>query len=320
MSKKWIIVISVFVGFVGLCLILFWTLFGLSSIEVQYSSTTQNLTLSEEEIVQAGEFNLGSCVLFQSKKTNFKKLEKAVQTNENFAYLKVLNIETKFPNKFIIHVREREELFALENAGKFLICDREFRVLRVSDYYSSNQTNAVLLSGIEFENATVVVGDFLKIKQDSMKNLYSVFAANNRSFGEVLSKFKSMTVEDYQDEFTHKHFYKLTMKTFADREFVIKNIDFALENKIRLMFAVESSMYNIPENTKVIKLSSGEYVSYEAVKDQTDEDGNLIYNESDAILWTSEVVNSCYVLIDNLTLSDKVKRTEKDIYYAFVEK
>ena len=56
------------------------------------------------------------------------------------------------------------------------------------------------------------------------------------------------------------------------------------------------------------------------MKDETDEEGNLIYQESDAVLWTSEVLNSCYVLIDNLTLSDKVKRTEKDIYYAFVEK
>lgn len=320
MSKKWIIVISVFVGFVGLCLILFWTLFGLSEVSVHFNSTTQNLTLSEEEIVEAGDFNIGSCVLFQSKKINLKKLENAAIENPNFAYLKVINIETKFPNKFVIHVREREELFAIENAGKVLICDREFRVLKILDYFTSNETNAVLLSGVEFENTTAVVGEFLKIKQTSMKNLFSGFASNNRSFGGIVSKYENMTLEDYEDDFTHKHFYKLTLKTFSDREFVIKNIDFALENKIRLMFAVESSMYNIPENTKVIKLPSGEYVSYEAVKDQTDEDGNLIYNESDTILWTSEVLNSCYVLIDNLTLTDKVKRTERDIYYAFVEK
>ena len=67
LSKKAIIITSVCVGVVAVVLILFWTLFALSSVTVEFHTTTKNLTLSEEEIVEAGDFSYGTCVLFDGK-------------------------------------------------------------------------------------------------------------------------------------------------------------------------------------------------------------------------------------------------------------
>ena len=74
MSKKWIIALSIIFSILAVVLILFWTLFGLSSVTVEFDSTLQNLTVSEQEILDAGEFKYHSCVLFDGKKKYIQKL------------------------------------------------------------------------------------------------------------------------------------------------------------------------------------------------------------------------------------------------------
>ena len=64
LSKKLIISLSVCLGVIAVILILFWTLFALSTVEVEYHTTTKNLSLSNEEIVEAGKFSYGACVFF----------------------------------------------------------------------------------------------------------------------------------------------------------------------------------------------------------------------------------------------------------------
>ena len=69
----------------------------------------------------------------------------------------------------------------------------------------------------------------------------------------------------------------------------------------------------------VVKTAKGEYVSYENVKDMKNDDGNLIYDEADKKPLSFEIFKNCYIKVDNLTLNNYIKRTEKDIYYSLVE-
>lgn len=316
---------------IAVMLILFWTLFALSSVSVQFHSTTKNLTLTEEEIVEAGEFRYGACVLFEGKKFSIERINSKAKENANFAYLRVVNIETSFPNKFVIHVTEREELFAVEHDGQVLICDRDFRVLKIEDDFVSQNDNAVLLKGLEIKNATISIGDFLEIEQESMKKFYSVMLQNNRDLNEILGKFEEIVLSDYKDEITNQTYVSMQMSTFAGRKFVINNIDFAFAEKVQKMFAVESALYsqNVDDqgnilNSKgeinyVVKNDKGEYLSFESAKDQTDNDGNLIYDEGDKVALTYAILANCYIKVDNLTLTEHIHRTEKDIFYALVE-
>ena len=299
-------------------LILFWTLFGLSSVSVNFSSTTMNLNVTEEEIIKAGEFRYGACVLFEGKKKSIQKINDFVKENENFAYVRVVNIETIFPNKFVIHLTEREELFAVETDGQVLICDREFRVLRILSEFVSTQNNAMLLKGLEFENEKVEVGDFLSVKQTAMLKFYSSMLSNNRSLNEQLGKFKQIELGINVDDFSGKEFHSLSLTTFQGRKFVVNNIDFAFTNKLQKMFATENSLFNqkVDENGNLLnsnneklfvkKNGKGEYVSSKE-------------GEEGSVVLSYELLSRCAILVDNLTLDENVDRTETDLYYALID-
>ncbi len=309
------------VGVLAVFLISLWTLFGLSSVSVEYNTTTKNLSATEQEIVKAGEFKNHSCVLFAKKKNNINKIYAHTKDNENFAYIKILNIETKFPNKYVIHVAERKELYAIKIDSTFYILDDEFRVLRIADTFASTEKNAILLEGLDVKNSTIKVGDFLSVGQAGMKNLYSAFVRNNRSFAEQIGKFEKMGLSVYEDEFTHKEYTALALTTFAGRKFVINNIDFALSEKLQKMYAVESMLYSMPTNTDgkfvdkdgnviyVVKLDTNEYVAFDSEK----------HEESQKIAFGIDILQNCYIKIDNLTLAKYVNRNTKDIYYSIIE-
>lgn len=299
-----------------------WTLFALSSVSVSFESTTKNLNVSEEEIVQAGGFRYGATVIFEGKKKSIAKINNYVSQNENFAYLRVINIETVFPNKFVIHVAEREELFAVEHDSQFLICDRDFRVLRSEQSFASEQDNAILLKGLDIKNEEISVGDFLDIGQTSMKDFYSVMLRNNRNLAQQIGKFKQIELDTYQDSLTKIEYISMKLTTFQGREFLVNNIDFAFENKVQLMFAVESSMFNqkvdesgIIVDSKdnpmyVVKTESGEYTLFDEEKHRPEQ----------KVPFTYELLQRCLIKVDNLTLTDYLDRTENDIYYSFMEK
>lgn len=317
MSKKLIITLSVVFAIVAVFLILCWTLFGLSSVSIEFETTTKNLTLSDEEIVEAGRFRYGASVLFEGKQKYIDNLNAKSAENEKFAYLKVVNIETVFPNRFVVHVAEREELFAVEYDTQFLICDRDFRVLK----FSSTQENAILLKGLQILNSSVSVGDFLEIGQTSMKKFYSVMLQNNRDLAEQLGKFKEIELGSYQDEITHKEYVSITLTTFQNRNFVINNIDFAFANKVQLMFAAEAALFsqNVDgsgnilnsngEIIYVVKNENGEYLPFDSES----------HSEEEKIALTYHVLQNCYIKVDNLTLNDYIDRDETDIFYALVE-
>ncbi len=322
MSKKLIITLSVVFCVIAVVLILFWTLFALSSVTVEFSSTLINLTISEAEIIEAGNFNYGACVLFESKTKYIENINNYASENENFAYLQVVNIETVFPNKFVIHVTEREELFAVEvdlNGDKqYLICDREFRVLKILEEYTSTQNNGILLKGLEFDNDDVKVGDFLDVEQTAMLNFYSAMVANNRDLAEQWGKFQELELGRYVDDFTGIEYTSLTLTTFQGRIFEIDNIDFAFVNKIQLMFAVESAIYNqnVDENGYILN-ADGQIIYV-----LENENGEYMSSENGvegSVPLSYSLLADCLIKIDNLTLDENVDRTESDIYYAFVK-
>lgn len=320
MSKKLVISLSILFGLIVVVLILFWTLFGLSSVSVSFDSTIKNLSISENEIIEVGGFRKGACVLFEGKKSSIKKIENYASKNSNFAYLKVVNIETVFPNKFVVHVEEREELFSVKTDENFLVCDREFRVLKIVEDFQSTPENAILLEGLDFENQDIKTGDFLQLNQTSMKNFCSVMIENNRTIGQQTGKFKSLVLENYIDSNNNNKYIKLILKTFQNKKYEINNIDFAFSAKVRKLFNVESSLYShkvdsygnfIDDKNEIIyvkKLATGEYVSFVEGDEQ-----------SEKVALSMSLLAKCFLKIDNLTLSEFVERTDKDVFYSIVE-
>ncbi len=356
MSKKVVISLCVVGLVLATMLILFWTLFGLSSVSVQFDSNRIFLNATEKEIVESGKFHYGVSVLFEGKNKSIENINKHVKENENFAYIRVINIETVFPNKFVIHIVEREELFAVEHTfenttdgggqapkTEYLVCDHEFRVLRkvlslqeFEDEQQNQTSMPILLKNIEFDCETedFNVGDFLKIKQTGIKNFYSSMLKNNRDLSEIKGKIKEISLGENIDEFD-KTYTSLKITTNS-RVYVINNIDFALTYKLQLMFSVESAFFNQKtdengvfldaEGEKILmtKTENGEYVRYikEESNESADNDESLNQDdETQAEIYalTYELLKKCFIKVDNLPLSDFVTRTEKDIYYSICD-
>ena len=101
---------------------------------------------------------------------------------------------------------------------------------------------------------------------------------------------------------------------------MINNIDFALVNKIQLMFALDSALYNQIGEDGFIVDADGEII-YDNV---LDENGNIVLDENGEPLkgeaWTYERLQNSYVLIDNFILNDYQEISETDIYYNLVAK
>ena len=141
MKKKIIIAGSVLLVLIALVITLCFTVFSLKAVEIDYrTSRTVLLQVEDEDIISAGEFKIGSPVLFHSKKEYKTKIE---QYNP---YIKVVNIETVFPDKLVVHICERQEVYAVAFNGGNYICDEELRVLRVDEAYQSNSSNPILLN------------------------------------------------------------------------------------------------------------------------------------------------------------------------------
>lgn len=325
MSKKAIIITSVCVGVVAVVLILFWTLFALSSVTVEFHTTTKNLTLSEEEIVEAGDFSYGASVLFDGKNKYVERLNKKAGEDEKFAYLKVVNIETVFPNRYIIHVAEREEVFAIQTGNEVLILDDDLRVLRKEsladgESYISSKENAIELKNLTIHNDEINVGDFLEVEQTGVLEFYNAFLANNRTLAEQKGFVKEILLGVNHVDITEMDYVSATILTHSGREFVINNIDFALANKIQLMFALDSALYNQINGEGYVVDGNGEIVHDNVL----DENGNLMLDDNGEPLkgeaWTYERLQNSYVLIDNFILNDYQEVSESDIYYNLVAK
>lgn len=325
MSKKAIIITSVCVGVVAVVLILFWTLFALSSVTVEFHTTTKNLTLSEEEIVEAGDFSYGASVLFDGKNKYVERLNKKAGEDEKFAYLEVVNIETVFPNRYIIHVAEREEVFAYQTGNEVLILDDDLRVLRKEsladgESYISSKENAIELKNLTILNDEINVGDFLEVAQTGVLEFNNAFLANNRALAEQKGFVKEILLGVNHVEITEMDYVSATILTHSGREFVINNIDFALANKIQLMFALDSALYNQINGEGYVVDGNGEIVHDNVL----DENGNLMLDDNGEPLkgeaWTYERLQNSYVLIDNFILNDYQEVSESDIYYSLVAK
>lgn len=135
-AKKIIIALSGVLSILILLIILCFTAFSLKTVKIDFRTSLENITVSEKEILESGKFKKGGSVFFHGKNGYKKNLE-------NFnPYIKVVNIETVFPSTFVVHLVERQEVFAIAFEGGHYICDEELRVLRIClNENNDNETN-----------------------------------------------------------------------------------------------------------------------------------------------------------------------------------
>ncbi len=246
--KSLIVTLAVVIGVVITSVIFCFTLFTVKDVKLDFrTDITSGYT--EQEIIEKSGIGYGQCVFFLKKSKVEENIEK------NFPYLEVINIETVIPSHIIFHLAEREDFYAIVNGGQTIYCDDEFKVLRIEEgnEYDSISSNAILLKNVEITNSTISAGDFLKIKQNGLYDLYDSMLLNARKRPEMLALCKEIAVTDYSEKEVIKDGKSVEKEwqtsirilTHEGREIFIGNAEYGLEYKLSKVFAVMSSVFEI---------------------------------------------------------------------------
>ncbi|MBE5746384.1 MAG: FtsQ-type POTRA domain-containing protein [Clostridiales bacterium] len=180
MKNKSLIISLSILAVIVLFVVLSSTIFCLKSVEINFVSNTIHLTQKEDEIIETTNFKYNQSIFFVNKQKYKNEIE------QNYPYIKIINIETIFPNKLIVNAVERNELFTIktyeENAFKnYLVLDDELKVLNTYQSFTNSHLNPILIN-IEGEfTQTNSVGSFLTSgNNDLIKNLaVELYAYNN---------------------------------------------------------------------------------------------------------------------------------------------
>lgn len=226
-NKRLAICLSIF-AFLVILIILSSTIFALQSVSVCFLSTTNKLNGFGEQIVTSANFNFGQNVLFLNKNTYIKRIEK------EFAYIKILNVETIFPNKLVINAIERQDTFAVKLANNsYAIIDDEFKVLNVVDNYINSTKNAIPLLNLSNISEKVESADNLSFEENQQNVLTNVFSGllewqNKVSL--LTEKIESITLD-------YERTNQVAIKMFSGVTIVVKDANEYTSDKLNLVFS-----------------------------------------------------------------------------------
>ena len=171
-NKKLIILFSILVFFTVL-IVLSSTLFTLQNLTINWMTDTKQLSKYKDyEITE--NIALGESIFLVDKDEIASTLEK------KYPYLRVVGLETKFPNKIVLHTAEREGLYAIKKSdGNYVILDEYGKVIEGKVSYEefvkmSNSSLGGAPIEINFDNLTIKDDDMLEgefIKVASVKDL-----------------------------------------------------------------------------------------------------------------------------------------------------
>ena len=124
-SKRLIAILSVLI-FLIVLIVINSTLFTLQKVSVNWLTSKYQLnSIKDYELVE--NIEMGQSIFLIQKDEIVSKLEK-----EN-PYLRVVGVETKFPNKLVIHSAERESLYAIKlSDNEYAIIDELGKVLELN--------------------------------------------------------------------------------------------------------------------------------------------------------------------------------------------
>ena len=230
MKKKWIIALSVIVAVILLAVILSFTVFSLKSVTLDYRTSKENITATDEEIIESADIDLGGSVFFRNKQYYIDNIER-----EN-PFVKVINIETVFPSSYVIHIAERQKVFAVEHNGQYYIVDEDYKVLEINE-----QTDAILLNGLEISGTSYAVGEFMEV--ENSQPIYSALYENNRPLNEQKAMIESITFTSIYDKNIGESQPAIELKFFSGQTFRIINSSYGLRYKVALMLDVFSQIY-----------------------------------------------------------------------------
>lgn len=199
-NKRLVIILSVLIA-LTIVIVLCSAVFTVQTVSVNWLTKPNVLTVADNgSIISASKIKKNSSVFTLKKEEYIKNIEKSK------GYIEVVKIEVKFPNKVIIHAREREPYYYLNvGVNEFAILDKNLKVLEITNDLNTYIKNFGLspielsLEGTVTANLTVSSGDFLNIMYGDLFKTFSNYLSlfedyNTPTKAKVV--IKNLTFED----------------------------------------------------------------------------------------------------------------------------
>lgn len=213
-KKSMAIMISLF-ALIILVVILSSTIFSLSKVELSFAEIpTTYSSKDSEDIIKSGKFKYGKSIFLVSKKQHIQNIE------ESYPRLRVLNIETRFPNKLVVSVIERQDFLALYNVGvdKYYIVDGQMKILRIVNDEASVGTVTKCMVTQNLNAYTF--GEFIKYDNEIniLASLQDAFWRCGYSEKQANQWVKSVYVDTLKDEIVISSYCKFRITIKAPTE------------------------------------------------------------------------------------------------------
>lgn len=251
-KRTQLIILSVLI-FICLVVVLSSSIFSFSEVGIDKLTTTINLNITKDDLYTSSKFEYGKSIFSLNKNLAKNNIEK------DYPFIKVVNIETVFPNKVIFHVAERQELFSVKYNNKYLILDEEGKVLSVKDNFINTAENAILLCDYNVNNTEFHGGDDTKSQNDIKEYLPGEFIDNKDS----LIKFATC-LKEWKLSFVHLRAH-ITSVQFDNTDIIlnmrcglnIKVFQFvsSLSDKLNLAFSIYEKAEDV-ENKTLLEIRS----------------------------------------------------------------
>lgn len=236
-TKRRIILISVLLILVAL-IVLSSAIFSLKSVElvfynnddIKIADNTKLVSFSEDDfssVIKSAEFKMGSSVFFIKKSVHIERLEK-----QN-PYIKIINIQTVFPNKLIIKAVERQDFYSLKLTSGYAILDGELKILKLMDNLVGYEDLIVLDGlGVNIAAKGTFLNDGVLSTVAKIKDYLKISNYNHEGSLSVFSKILLIKETDAEGKNQFSIMFSTIYESDKGLDIYIKNIENNLENKI----------------------------------------------------------------------------------------
>lgn len=239
MKNQRLIILMSILAFIVVIIVFSSTVFSLKQVDINFLSTTNNLS-TEETIVDSVDFNFGQNIFFVDKETYISQLEIANP------YLRVVGLEIQFPNKIIVHVVERNEMYVFKlSDNTYAICDEFLKVLELSPTFINTNENALRVFNYQFSIATTdaLLGTTLTFPE-SYINIIDNFTLATKGWDINLANIRGNinSIElAYEYNTSNNNINDLLVTTRQGLQIIVKDANIRLEDKLQVAFSVYDS-------------------------------------------------------------------------------
>ena len=253
-NKRLAIFLTIFVV-LALLIVLSSAIFSLDSVSIKFYNDLYQLEGEEKNIISSANFRYGENVFLANKSEYIETLEK-----QN-PYLRVLNIETIFPNKYVINAVERQETYCFKAENNYVITDERLKVLTKQKEFTNSTSNAIEVTSSGLEGINKQVGEILS-NDDTYLQIMNCMREWQKTptYADVKAKIKTIQIDFVDGVNTQNGNIMLTM--WNNVELLIRNAKNKMSDKFNVAFSAFDSAKLADAKRIVVGEKDGEILAY----------------------------------------------------------